>query len=49
MSNDNKMHFSCTWKDMCSQEIDFFFSFQSLASGDFILLISNPNDGCKSL
>jgi hypothetical protein len=50
MSNNNKMHFSCTWKEMCSQEIGFFFfCFQSLALGDFILLISNPNDDCKLL
>jgi hypothetical protein len=49
MSNNNKTHFSYRWKDMCSQDIGFFFSFQSLALGDFVLLISNPNEGCKLL
>jgi hypothetical protein len=41
-----KMQSSCTWKDMCSQEVELCVFDPSILRG-FMLLFSNPNEGLK--
>jgi hypothetical protein len=41
-----KMQSSCTWKDMCSQEVEICVFDPSILRG-FLLLFSNSNGGLK--
>jgi hypothetical protein len=49
-TSNYRMHFDCTWKDVCSREAKLFFhpSPPYFTLGDSILLISNPNGGLKT-